>query len=262
MSGASRLYNIIAIVFLILSILACIGVVAWVVSTPAPPAAAVAIPTQIVLPTLTPSATLTATPRATNTPLPTFTLVPSITPLPSATPITPTATLTLTTTPTPLPTITITNTPGPTPTSTVTLTATNTDIPTALPSPTGPTPSPFPFQLRGNQVQYLANFANTAGCAWQGIGGQVFDVNGNPLDGIQVAVYNQSFNQITQSGTNSFYGAGGWEVTVGTAAAPQQFIVELRSQLGVTISNPVNVSFPGDCGQNVAVVNFDQTRPF
>ena len=261
--GSSAIYNIVAIVFLILSILACIYVVWQFTSTPATSAVEAFVPTVAVLPTLTASATATATDLPTATPTPTQTLVPSITPAPThtpaptATPVPPTATLT------PEPSATATGTPPPTETGTATATATNLPPPTLEPSPTGPTPSPFPFDVRGDGANFTTNFANTAGCAWQGIGGQVFDVNGSPLTNIQVHVFGvNNFDQYTVSGSNSLYGAGGWEISVGTTISASNYVVELITTQGTRISSQVTVSFPGDCTRNLALVNFIQTRPF
>lgn len=261
--GSSVIYNIIAIIFLILSVIACIYVVWQFASAPASSAAEAAVPTVAVLPTLTASATATATDLPTATPTPTQTLVPSITPVPTQTPV-PTATpLPPTATLTPIPSQTATATPPPTETGTATATATDTPPPTLEPSPTGPTPSPFPFDVRGGGANFTTNFANTAGCAWQGIGGQVFDVNGSPLTNIQVHVFgDNNFDQYTVSGSNSLYGVGGWEISVGTVTSPSSYIVELVTTQGTRISSQVAVTFPGDCTRNLALVNFIQTRPF
>jgi hypothetical protein len=112
------------------------------------------------------------------------------------------------------------------------------------------------------QPAFTTNFANTAGCAWQGIGGQVYDVNGNPLTNIQVRVRGQNLDQRTISGANTLYGSSGWEISVGTAASPAVFIIELYSPQGTPISPEITINFPGDCARNLALVNFQQTRPF
>ncbi len=262
MSGASRLYNIIAILFLILTLAAC-ALVAYLFIQPAaaPAGESAALPTNIVLPSLTPSSTATNTPLPTFTPTATQTLVPSITPSPTFTPLPPTFTPPPTATQVIPPTATITITPGPSATFTALPTLTNTAPPTAQPSPTGPTPSPFPFALRDSQVTFTTNFANTAGCAWQGIGGQVFDSNGNPLTNIRIHVFGQNFDQFATSGSNTLYGVGGYEISVGTASAPATFVVELLSEQGTTISPQITVAFPGDCTRNLALVNFIQNRP-
>jgi hypothetical protein len=40
------------------------------------------------------------------------------------------------------------------------------------------------------------------------------------------------------------------------------YYVELQSQGGTIISDTVQVTFPGGCDGNLAIVNFEQTRPF
>jgi hypothetical protein len=124
-------------------------------------------------------------------------------------------------------------------------------------------PSPFPFTLRNNQVAFTTNFANSAGCNWQGFGGAVFDLNGQPLDGIRIHVYDgQTVDLFTASGTNTLYGRGGWELQVANAINAQTYYIELQSAEGTNVSPTVQVTFPGSCQGNLAVVNFEQTRPF
>ena len=208
--------------------------------------------------------TLRVLPSPTDTPIPP-TPTDTTTPLPTETPTetaTPTATAsvppTATTSATPLPSATITPTPTVTPTLDVTFT------PTFEPTPTGPTPTslpPYPFAGPA-AVQFTRNFANTQGCAWQGIGGQVLALGGgsftNPL---QVKVYNDFVDlPPVFTGTNSAYGAAGFEVRVANSITRDIYFVELQSRTGIPISEPVQVTFPGDCEQNVAIVNFQQVR--
>jgi hypothetical protein len=135
--------------------------------------------------------------------------------------------------------------PGPTETATVTI-------------------SPFPFALRLNQVTFTQNFANPAvGCAWQGLAGQVYDAAGQPLTGIQVHVFGgNNIDLFATSGTDSRYGPSGWEIPVGTAIDNLIYYVELQTQQGTIISPTVQVQFQGDCARNLAIVDFEQTRPF
>jgi hypothetical protein len=105
---------------------------------------------------------------------------------------------------------------------------------------------------------------NTAGCAWQGLGGQVFGLDGNPLPGLQIHVFGADgdIDAFRTSGENSLYGVAGWEQPVGTAIASRTYFVELRSPQGTVISERIQITFPGACDQNLAIVNFAQTRPF
>ena len=253
--GRSTIFNLVTFIFLLLSAAWLIFVVVRLMGpAPVDPSAALALPTQNILPTLTPS----------NTPEPTLTPTDTLTPT-----ITPSPTETVPPTLTPVPSATITDTPTvtPTPSHTPTPLATFTSQPTA--TPTGPTPtreptlSPFPFSLRDNEVLLTQNFINSAGCAWQGIVGQVFDLSGNALTGgLQVHVFGDNLDRYIEIGTNSLVGQGGWEQPVDTTINTNTYFVELVSAQGTVISDRVQVTFPGDCAQNTAFVRFVQTRPF
>lgn len=309
--AARSIYNLITILFLLLS---C-GVVAFVgfrLSQPPAPAAqpSIALPTQVQLPTVTPTYTPTSTPTVTFTPFPTETPLPTETPTPTETFLpsqptnTPTETppsafealqtqivltnsaadantktavaLLPTNTPTETPLVppTATFTPSPTitptqfiePTAPATAqpagpTATFTLGPTLPPLVSGPTESPFPFAAR-DQVVFTQNFANTAGCNWQGIGGQVFDLNGQPLVNIRVHVFGSGVDLFAVSGSNTLYGVSGWEIQLTNGITTNSYVVELQSAQGTIISPQIAITFPADCARNLAVINFVQTRPF
>jgi hypothetical protein len=252
--GSGRIFNLISIIFLILSVLwGCFVVTKLFGPAPDSGAAAAVVPTAFVLPSATPS----DTPRPTLPP--TYTYTPTNTDTPTATATVP-ATL--------QPTFTITATT--TITSTAAPTATPTETPTPLYSPTPApptatftnTPSPYPFDLREGQVIFTQNFANTAGCAWQGMGGQVFDISQNPLTNIRVHVFGPGLDTYATSGTNTLYGVAGWEIQVDTKINNTTYFVELQTAQGTVISGQVQVAFPSDCSKNLALVNFVQTRPF
>lgn len=261
--SSGRIYNVISVVFLVLTIVVLVlGISRFLQPAPTPVNVAV-VPTEIILPTLTltntPTSTLPAT--WTSTPTLTDTPTPSETPIPSLT-----ASLTIT------PTLTRTPTPTPTTVATLTPTVTLTSIPEATPvpaitvtpdTPATAEPSQFPFRLRNNQVAFTSNFANTAGCQWQGFGGAAFDLSGAPLNGIRVHIYDgQAVELYTASGTNTLYGPGGWEMQVATGINAQTYFVELQAVDGTIVSPTVQVTFPGSCDGNLAVINFEQTRPF
>src|SRR5690606_18977985 len=195
--GSSRIYNIISIVFLLLTI----GVLAFGVSRyiqGAPQRPAVVVPTLMELPTVTPTFTPSRTLPPTWTLTPTWTNTPTETPTDAPT-ATPTHTLTMTPTATETPSLT----PTPSDTPTITPTPSLEFSPTPLATDT-PQPSPFPFALRNNQIAFTSNFANTAGCQWQGFGGVVFDLGGRPFNGVRVHVYDgQTVDLYTASGMNT-----------------------------------------------------------
>ena len=276
--GRAQIYNLISTLFLVLSIAAIVLVAARMAGpTSAPPRAQVAVPTVAILPSAT--LTLTWTPSFT----PTFTLTPSETITPTLEPsitwtqipsLTPSLTFTIPPSATIGPSATLTPIPPsetviPSATITNTLDVTNTPVPTEAPTlndftpvATQPPPSPFPFVLKDNQVINTMNFANTAQCAWQGIGGQVFDLNGQPLIQMRVHVFGQGVDLYTASGSNTLYGLSGWEVPLSTSLTSNSYIVELQSAQGTIISPQVTVTFVPDCSKNLALVSFQQTRPF
>ena len=88
-------------------------------------------------------------------------------------------------------------------------------------------------------------------------------MNNEPLPNITIAVSSSSgFNQTTTSGSNPRYGTAGWQVQTGAQASNASYLVELRSDKGVPLSTKVTVTFGGACNQNLALINFFQTRPF
>lgn len=251
--GSSRIYNLISLIFLILTIVVIVLVITSFFGPPAAgPVAPVVVPTELVLPSVTPSNT------------PTVTLPPTLTLTPTNT-LTPTETLP----PTPTPTVspTITDTPGPTDTPSATPTPSISPTPTPTETPTGPTNTPVPtlspflYDLRDGQPIYTQNFANTAGCAWQGIGGQVFDINGMAVTGMQVRITGPNVGErFVTSGSNSLYGAGGWEQPVDNKINGNTYYVELLSAGGTPISPQIQIAFVMDCTKNLALVNFVQVR--
>jgi hypothetical protein len=255
MKGESGcIYNGISVLFLLLTV----GMIVFVVIQMMRPLSdrsdlAAAIPTPLDLPTLTPS----------NTPTETFT--PTITPIPTDTP---TPTVTPSETPTIPPSPTLTDTPGPTATPSDTPTPVDTPTPTATATPIGPTAtftptdSPFFFELRG-EIFLGPNTVNTAGCAWQGIGGNVLGMDGQETTRqYQVRVFGGGLERTVVTGSNSLYGQfSGWEVPVGNTASSSSYFVRLESAAGVQLSPDVPVSFPGDCNANSAIVRFIQIRP-
>jgi hypothetical protein len=251
----ATIFNLISLIFFVLAIVWIVVVVMLMLGPPVtdPASAAAVLPTVVVLPTLTP----TLTPLPTSTP--TDTLTPTIT-------LTPTETPTLTPTIPPSATITDTPTVSATPSDTPTPLATFTPLPSA--TPTGPTPtlaptqSPFPFRLREENVILTQNFANSGGCAWQGLGGQAFGLDGTPLPGLQIHVFGDTVDFFVATGSNTLYGPAGWEQPVDTTINNKTYFVQLLSAQGTIISETIQVDFPGDCSQNLALVNFIQDRPF
>jgi len=208
-------------------------------------------------------------------------LVPTRTPAPSSTPIapdTPVSTLsTLSTGGSPTITLapvippTATRTPLPTrgvsqPSLTPTATLTWTPSPSASPLPLGPsaTPTPaLPFIIQPGTPLLRSNFANADGCDWEGIAGQIVDTLGDPVIVVQVIVSGDNIeDMLTVSGSHTYYGSSGWEVTLGTEPDNRRFLVVLLAEDGTLLSPVVEIVFTAACEQNLALINFVQIRPF
>jgi hypothetical protein len=270
--------NLVTFFFLLLTLLVC-AVVGLLLTRAVPPPVALAPRTPTLaevkaIPTDTPTATPSLTPlpsntlpptstlRPTNTPTPSRTvpptLTPSETPSPTLTPQPPTETLPPSITPIP-PTASNTRRP------TITLTPSRTLPPTRDPNLPTNTPTGFPFRIQQGTPQLVANTDAATGCAFQGIGGQVFDQQGRPVLNVQIVVTsktNATVNLTLTPGSNPNYGNSGWLAQVGAQAARGTFEVEVRNTQGVSLSPKATINFPGTCEQNLALVNFQQTRPF
>ena len=247
-SGNERTFNVLSLVFAGLAVFSCLIVILIFLTTPERRGPQRTLPQAIVVPTATPS----FTPTITRTPLPS-TFTPTFTPTTTAT-RTPSPTLTV------APTLTIT----PTPTSTTTVLPTETPTETLAPSATFGTPptSPPPF-IFGNQApQFIAN-TNSLGCAWLGIGGQVLDLAGQAyMNQLVVEVSGGGLPSVltANTGSNTLYGASGFEIRVANGINTATYFVTLKSRAGTPVSAPVQITFPGTCEGNTALVNFTQLR--
>lgn len=240
---STRLYNIVSILMVALTVIMCC--VVSVLLFQSNPLEQISIipeePTLFVLPTETPTQ-------------PGPTVNPSWTP-------SPTTTQTATTTVTYTPTVTKTPTPTNTPTGTAEPTASDTPTPTITLTPTNTSqPSPYDYVLQNNKVRYQSNFANSAGCNWAGLAGQVFDINGNHKTGLRVHITGGGIDDRITTGSNTNYGTSGWERSVNNAPTGGVFYVQLESSSGVLLSAVVTVQMFQSCDMNLALVNFVQIQ--
>jgi hypothetical protein len=175
--------------------------------------------------------------QATSTPVPINTLSPTQTP--SVTPTFPPPTPTRTPTPTP----TDTPTPGPSPTATATF-------------------SPFPFTKDQRSPQYLQNFANTAGCNWMGVAGEVFDLDGNPVAPGQfvVHVWDSGIDQRVAVGDAPAYGPSGYEQFLFDAPRVQEQSIQLETSNGTAVSQVYRFQTRASCNQNLVWFSFVQNH--
>jgi hypothetical protein len=244
-SGISGCFNILAIVFLVLSCvsLVCVGAV---FANPG------IIPAEFQAQPIPATITLIPTPTPTNTSVyPTFP--------PTWTPETPTVTSTRE----------ILDTPTMTATETPRVTRTLTRIPSRTPTltPAGPTAtrtptrSAFQYTLQPGSPAYLNN-TNTAGCNWMGIAGQVFNMSGQAVIGLLVHLEGGGLNYDSLTGSKTFYGSGGYELYLNDHVVQTTNIyrVQLRNQGGAPLSDTYVINTFADCNKNLILVNFLQNH--
>ena len=233
---SDRLYNILTVAFLLLTLSLCGVFLAILVNpyasvnpfppaTPIPPTITSTITPIQPPPTWTPIPT--DVPTATNTPRPTFTIKPTNTPFTLVTPNTPTDV--------------------PSPTRTV--------------RPTG-----VPY---GNTVQYFdsTTFRPETTCGNFLVAGQVLDSRNNPVIGLIVrlggSVPGKSFNNpvlTTLTGIVPAYGPSGFEFDLGVApvTSNKTLWVQLFGQSGEPLSEQVFLTTSGDCDKNLILIRFKQ----
>jgi len=282
-TGAGAVYDMIAGLFVILTILVLVVVVGLLSKKLQPPAAfrpiVAAIPTVFIPPTETPTNTPTSTIP------PTYTLIPAATL--TSTPITPTATVT------PIPP-TATETPLVQPTSALDVTLTQVVVDTQAASDalaaasissataragqvsvtsvgtTAGVVAPvgdFPF-AQAADIQYTANVDPNLGCGIEAIAGQVFDTNQQPLTSqIQIFIFNASGSYKVLATplltSQPPFGVGFWLQIINKHAGKDQYMVEvIDHKLQKQISTTATIQFTGECTKNVALINFKQIKPF
>lgn len=243
----SRLYNLITIVMLALTVIVILVVVALIIINPGKgeerPAAAQP-PTVFVIPSETPTLRgPTANPTWTVSPTVTVTATPTITSTPAPTR-------------TPTPTDTATPTRTLTPTNTLPATQTPTRTNTPLPTNTG-TRAPFDYEA---DITFRKNFANNAGCDWAGIGGTAVDLSNKHVVGLIVHVWGGGIDDRVITGSNTKYGTSGWERSVNNKPTDGLFRVQLESTSGTLLSDVIDVQMKKKCDQNLALVDFEQIQ--
>lgn len=140
-----------------------------------------------------------------------------------------------------------------------------------------PTPTPkigylYSFVLlkepRFNESPYNEFAENPIlNCNWLGIGGQVFDILGNPLTGIKIRLGGFSVDEefefrYTKSGDSIIFGDSGYEFELGDKPvySPPVKWVQLIDEEGLPLSAKVHFSTTGHCTQNWIMIDFIQVR--
>jgi hypothetical protein len=154
--------------------------------------------------------------------------------------------------------------------------ATATNTPEVLPSETLAVTPMFPT-ASGNSLYTFAlqaapsavssdTFKPSTGCAWQGVAGQVTDMQGRHLVNIGIKLegtYNgKTISTQSISGTHTEYGDSGYEFPLGNTpiASSGLLYIQLMDQSGLPLSERVIFDTYGTCDKNLVLVNFRQVK--
>jgi hypothetical protein len=113
----------------------------------------------------------------------------------------------------------------------------------------------------------IQNFSHSeAGCSWMGIGGQIFGIDGWPLQAMLVEIGgmigNQPVSALALTGSALQWGPGGYEFTLGdTPIATQRTLWILVHDLdGRTLSDQIYFNTFADCNRNAILMNLIQVN--
>lgn len=163
--------------------------------------------------------------------------------------------------PTWTPTVGVTETPEPATSTPVILPSETTTFPTAA----GNSLYTFGLQAAPSAVN-SETFKPSTGCAWQGIAGQVLDMQGRHLVNIGIVLkgtYNgKTISTQSISGTHTEYGDSGYEFPLGTTpiASTGLLSIQLVDQSGMPLSEQVIFDTFDTCDKNLVLINFRQVK--
>lgn len=161
-----------------------------------------------------------------------------------------------------------------------TSTPTQTHPPTATPPPTEtPTPTPEPtevtpeatatgppFALQAGAPVLTPNIANDLECDWMGVGGQVFDLEGDPVTELGVhlegEIGGQPIEMDSLTGSAQQLGPAGYLFNVSDhpIASSETLWLQLNDTAGVPLSDPIYLTTSDSCDENFVLVNWKQVR--
>jgi len=150
--------------------------------------------------------------------------------------------------------------------------ATDTPVPTQTPElPLIPTLTPFPeiwyIVQPGTPLATFNTPHQAAGCAWLGVGGQVFGPDSAPVLGLSILVGGTlDGHQVGSSGTTGMetnIGDGGYEITLADHPIDSggTLWIQIVDENGNPLSDKILFDTVNDCERNFILINFVRYIP-
>jgi hypothetical protein len=156
-----------------------------------------------------------------------------------------------------------------------TRTPTRTPVPTDTPVPTAtdtpvftstPTPLPPPFALQpGNPVR-IPNIANDKECEWLGVGGQVFNLENQPIANLGIHLEGELDGEPvsldTLSGSAPDIGPSGYVFNLADQpiVSEETLWIQLNDGSGTPLSDQIFFNTTEECNENFVMINWRQVR--
>ncbi|MGD2161625.1 MAG: hypothetical protein PVI81_07780 [Anaerolineales bacterium] len=156
-----------------------------------------------------------------------------------------------------------------TPTPTFTLAPTDTPIPTATDTPVSSptnTPEPPPFALQPGNPVLIPNIANGRECEWMGVGGQVFNLENQPIANLGVHLEGEldgeSVSLDAISGSAPDIGPSGYvfDLADEPIASEGDLWIQLNDGSGTPLSEQIFFDTSTECNENFVMINWRQVR--
>jgi hypothetical protein len=127
------------------------------------------------------------------------------------------------------------------------------------------TPTHVPFELQGATPVYIKNFNHPdSGCNWMGVAGQIFNLDGKPVDNLVVVIKGKLgkavINSVMLTGLEEAkaYGSGGYEIFLydRVIGSTKSLLIYVNDLIGNLMTPVIEFDTVADCNKNLIIINF------
>lgn len=142
---------------------------------------------------------------------------------------------------------------------------TRTPAPTSTPTLNPLIPTRSPYKYTASRPVFMPDKYSACG-NWTGVAGQVFNIDGSPLNGVSVVGWggpvSEQDKRVFVSGStnhiNKVYGNGGYELFIGGAGDFDFQVVVYEN--GQPASAVIKLRMVNDCNRNLVLINFQRNH--